>query len=276
MQKDLRHRLGMAGVPAHDNPAAHLWEHRLQWVMVLAALLAIPSFYLEGVATSSSLNILGGELDQLILAVFSGELLWMLYLSHHKWLYLRTNWLNLLIILGAAVSVAGWDVEWLPLVRLLRVTYIALIVARLMASLRRLFSPNAIPYVLMLGLVTLGVSGGVFYLVEPTVHSYAEGLWLAFTSGATVGYGDIVPTTPLSRFFAVIMVLVGFAVLSLVTASIAALFVGEDEKALRREMHRDILLLREEIAGLRQELEQQGHAMPQARADGGGDADAAP
>ncbi|MHB9118627.1 MAG: potassium channel family protein [Burkholderiales bacterium] len=254
MQKELRHLLGMAGVPAHDNPAAHVWERRLQWIMVLAALLAIPSFYLEGIATSSRLNLLGGELDMLILAIFSGELLWMLYLSHHKWLYLRTNWLNLLIILGAAVSVVGWDVEWLPLVRLLRVTYIALIVARLMGSLRRLFSPNAIPYVLMLGLITLGVSGGVFYLIEPTVHSYADGLWLAFTSGATVGYGDIVPTTPLSRFFAVIMVLVGFAVLSLVTASIAALFVGEDEKVLRREMHRDIRLLREEVAALRQEL----------------------
>jgi hypothetical protein len=49
-----------------------------------------------------------------------------------------------------------------------------------------------------------------------------------------------------------------YAVMSLVTASIAAVFIGEDEKALRREMHRDIYALREEVARLWAPLEKQG------------------
>ena len=73
-------------------------------------------------------------------------------------------------------------------------------------------------------------------------------------TGATVGYGDFVPTTAASRFFAVIMVIAGFAMLSLVTASIAAYFIGEDEKILRREMHQDIKVLREEVAKLRSDI----------------------
>ena len=86
------------------------------------------------------------------------------------------------------------------------------------------------------------------------MNSSADGLWLAFVSGATVGYGDIVPTTAASRIFAVFMVLLGYAMLSLVTASIAAMFVGDDEKQLRREMHRDIRSLQIEVRHLREAI----------------------
>jgi len=36
------------------------------------------------------------------------------------------------------------------------------------------------------------------------------------------------------------MVILGFTILSVVTASLAAFFIGEEEKELRREMHQDI------------------------------------
>lgn len=51
-------------------------------------------------------------------------------------------------------------------------------------------------------------------------------------------------------------VVIGFGMLSLTTASIAAFFVGEDESKLRREMHRDIKELREEVAALRSDIRQ--------------------
>ena len=40
-----------------------------------------------------------------------------------------------------------------------------------------------------------------------------------------------------SRLFAVLITMVGLTLFSLVTASVAAFFIGEDEKALRRQMH---------------------------------------
>jgi len=78
-----------------------------------------------------------------------------------------------------------------------------------------------------------------------------------------VGYGDLVPSTPASRVLAVFIVILGFGLLSLVTASIAALMVGEDEKRMRRELHADMRILLREIAELRAELmshqDRQGH-----------------
>lgn len=219
--------------------------------MIGVALLSIPAFLFEAAIKAGPLHQLGLTLDFFIFAAFSAELLWMLKVTRYPGHYLLRNWLDMLIIIGAAASLTGWQGEWIPLARLLRVAVVMLILVRFLGVLRNLFSPTAVPYVVGLGLVTMAVAGAGFYWLEPSVHSYGEGLWLAFTSGATVGYGDIVPTTSASRFFAVIMVLIGYAIMSMVTASIAAFFVGEDEKLLRREIHHDIKALRQEVAQLR-------------------------
>lgn len=243
--------LGMGGVPPHDSPSAYLWERRLHWVMIGVALLSIPAFLFETAATVTALRQFSLMLVAFILAAFSFELLWMLWVTNQRGQYLMRNWLDLLIIVAAAASLAGWASEWVALARLLRVTMVLLFLVRIMGSLRNLFSPTAMPYVIGLGGVTMAIAGAGFYWLEPTVETYGDGLWLAFVSAATVGYGDLVPTTPAARFFAAIMVLVGYAVISMVTASIAAFFIGEDEKRLRRETHQDIKALRDEVAQLR-------------------------
>jgi len=263
VETDFRRWMGMGGVPPRDNPRAYQWERRLHWVMIGVALLSIPAFLLGTVENLAILRRLGLTLDGFIFAAFLLELLWMLWLTRQRKQYLAHNWLDLLIVIAAAASLTGWEGEWIVLARLLRATVALLFLVRIMGSLRNLFSPNAMPYMLGLGSVVLLIAGAGFYWLEPTVYTYGEGLWLAFTSGATVGYGDIVPTTPASRIFAALIVLIGYALLSMVTASIAAFFVGEDEKHLRHEMHRDIKALRDELAQLRAMLEERERRGPE-------------
>jgi len=252
--RSYRNLLGMGGVPPHDQPKAYIWERRLHWLMVGVALLAVPSYYLELASLQGALHRLGQALDLLILLAFSLEFVWMLHLIQQRLTYIGYNWLNLLIIFGAAISLGGVESEWLPLMRLLRIAYVSLVMVRALGVMRNLLSPTAVPYLLGWALITLALAGAGFYLLEPTVHSYGDGLWLAFVTGATVGYGDLVPTTTASRIFAALMVIFGFAMLSLVTASFAAFFVGEDEKKLRKEMHDDIKVLREEVRKLRADI----------------------
>ena len=63
------------------------------------------------------------------------------------------------------------------------------------------------------------------------------------------------PSTHASRIFAVIVVLMGLAVLSLVTASVAAMLVEVEERAVDSELLREIHSLRLEVRHLRDEMQ---------------------
>ena len=120
-------------------------------------------------------------------------------------------------------------------------------------------SRRGVVYSLVLCCLILLIGGVGFWMLDPHVHTLSEGLWLAFTTAATVGYGDVVPSTPASRGFAVVVVLLGLAVLSLATASLAAIFVekdvAEEEDLLAQDLLREINLLREDIRMLRSEVQ---------------------
>jgi len=242
--------IGLGGVPPEDNPVAHRWERRLHWAMIGVALLSIPSLFLEELTQAPALMVAGRLLELAVFLAFSGEFLWMMRVTSHRSEYAIRNWLGLLIIASSALNLAGWELEWVAMVRLLRLALVGLLLARILGSLRNIFSPSGIPFLLGLAAIMLVIAGAGFYWLEPTVHSFADGVWLAFVTGSTVGYGDFVPTTSASRLFAGLMVLLGFTLFSLVTASISAFFIGEDEKLLRHEMHQDIRHLRQEVAQL--------------------------
>lgn len=128
-------------------------------------------------------------------------------------------------------------------------------------------------YSLALCLVIMLFGGAGFWVLEPQVITLQDGLWLAFTTAATVGYGDMVPQTHAGRVFAALMVLLGLSVLSLVTASLAAIFVEqevEDEvKAEERQIEHDLM---REIRGLRDQvtaLQRQVNGLARPPADKG-------
>lgn len=117
---------------------------------------------------------------------------------------------------------------------------------------------RGVVYSLVLCTLILLIGGVGFWALDPGVNTLADGLWLAFTTAATVGYGDVVPSTHASRGFSVIVVLLGLAVLSLATASLAAIFVEKDvaqeEDLLAQDLLREIDLLRGDIRVLRDEV----------------------
>ena len=126
-------------------------------------------------------------------------------------------------------------------------------------------------YSLALCLVIMLFGGVGFWMLEPQVNTLQDGLWLAFTTAATVGYGDVVPHTQAGRGFAALMVLLGLAVLSLVTASLAAIFVEQEvedevhteERQIEHELMREIRALREQVHAIAQRLNEPVHTTDQ-------------
>ena len=268
MTVHLGHWVGLGGVAPDDNRNAHLWEKRLDGVMIAIAIMSIPVALVDVYTFPPWLVALDNSLHWFILLAFSVELLWMVHVSSRKAAYLTRNWLNVIIIVIAGLGLAGLASGiWVASARLARLALVALLLARALSAFGGSLVARGVPLAIGLSFLMLLLAGAGFYFLEPTVHSFGEGLWLAFVTGSTVGYGDLVPTTTSSRVFAVIMVLVGFALLSMVTATISAFFIGEDEKRLRQELHQDIRRLHDEVRALRDELGRQ--RKENSSADGG-------
>ena len=234
-----------------------------QILLPAGLLLTIPGFYLllDGAVAARLAGQGAYALAVLLLGIHVGR-------SRTPPRQRHWRWLDLVLCAGALANLWPSHPPWAGLEWVLRLAYCAIVFVRLISLAVRHAAPRRLLLVCGWSLGLLSVSGAGFYWLEPNVHSYADGVWLAFTTGATVGYGDVVPSTPASRVFAVFIVLLGYALLSLVTGSIAALLVGEDERRMRRELHADMRVLMHEIGALRQQIEalQQPLLKPDSRA----------
>lgn len=242
--------IGLGGVTAEDNPRAHLWQQRLHWVMVLVALLGVPAYLLDSAQQSDLSHRIAGFLDIIILVAFAAELLWMLSISSFSLRYLLENWLNVVIVAGAIAALVGSDTGWISIVRGMRAAIAVLVVVRTAAEFHILFTRKGAPLLLGTGVITLLLAGAVLYWLDPKITTYGDGLWLAFVTATTVGYGDVVPTTGATRIVAALVVLAGAALIALFTANIIAFFIGRDDTRLREDLHHDIIELRKENARL--------------------------
>ncbi|HTT07656.1 MAG TPA: potassium channel family protein [Gammaproteobacteria bacterium] len=246
---------GAGGIAAHDGGAAHKWQHHLRWMVFLALLATIPAFYLQLGGINPYYQRMGA-LIYLAAAIFlAGHALIIASVSDRPWSYLKRNWSDAAIALGAFLSFSSSGAAWSTLEWILRTLLIMLIVLRLILALRHFFSPTGTLYLLGMGIIGLGLAGLGFYWLEPSVQSYADGLWLAFVSGSSVGYGDLIPTTPAARIFAVFVIIFGSMMMSLVTASLTAMFVEKEEHQIELKLHHDIKELRRELEQLRAELQ---------------------
>ncbi|GAB5097984.1 potassium channel family protein [Caballeronia sp. HLA56] len=245
--------MGAGGVETHDAPAAIRAWHLMRWPLFAAQLLLVPAFYLELIGPSVGMLWARG-LDMFAGFACIGVVGRMLALTRHRAAFLHRNALDAGLGLAALLSVFASAAPWSAPGWVLRLLFMGALALRIVLTLRAFFVPHRLLILLSIAAVLILLAGGGFYCLEPRVQTYADGLWLAFESSAAVGYGDIAPTTPASRVFAVFIVLLGYGMLSFTFASIAALFIGNEEKQLRRDMHIDIKRLETEVAGMREDL----------------------
>ena len=188
--------IGLAGVGPDDSPAARGWQQRLHWPMIGVALLSIPAYIFDSAEPGAIGHRAANAIDVAIVLAFTLELVWMLRLTREPFRYLAGNWLNLVVIVGAGAAWAGATTEGLALARVARVAVAGLVLIRVVAELRVLFTRRGAPLLLGAAVLATLVTGALFYVFDPKIDSFWDGMWLAFVTGATVGYGDLVLPKP--------------------------------------------------------------------------------
>ena len=113
--------------------------------------------------------------------------------------------------------------------------------------------------------VTLVLSAGAGFLmrwVEPAVFpTIGTGIWWAVVTFCTVGYGDVVPTSPLGRLVASIVMVFAITFITMVTALVtSALVTGEQrrreeaEAALHPPIHEALARIEHRLERIEQKL----------------------
>jgi voltage-gated potassium channel len=148
--------------------------------------------------------------------------------------YLADNWMNVAIIL------AGLPILWhftplAGLVRNLRLVLMSALLAQFIPSVRQLLLRNHLGYTLLIAIVITVVSG-ILISRDPAISSIEDGIWFAWVTLTTVGYGDLVPKSTAGRLIGGVLTFLGVVFFSLISANLAAFLVRRDvEKVERKE-----------------------------------------
>lgn len=239
--------LGIAGVAEYEHASARIWGKRLEWPMVGVALWIIVQWYLQ--ETHEISNEVARIADWLVWLAFLLETLILTSQVNCKRDHLSRNWMNLAIIMGGFPMI--W--EYAPLAGLLRSFRLLLVVAlllRMSRSARKLLSQHRLGTTLIVAFVAMLLSGIIMSRIDPSVGDVWDGMWWAWVTMATVGYGDVVPHTPAGRMFASLVVLFGVVLISLLTANLAAFFIDSDIEKIETEEHESIRILNDISARL--------------------------
>ena len=245
---------------ASDGHAATV-ERRWRLPVVLALLVTVPAFYEELLdSVAPALAVTAYVLAGLVVAAALAHTAWRTRRPLH---HLAANVGDVLLVLGLLLSALLPASQQSPPALMFRFAVSILSLLRMLWAMQGLVNRGGVVYLLLLSLGVLGLCGAGFWWLEPRTPTFADGLWLAFTTAATVGYGDVVPTTPASKIFAVFVVLLGFGVLTMVTAAIAATWIESEERQIEREILRDMRYqidkLRAEIVAMRAESRAAAH-----------------
>lgn len=147
---------------------------------------------------------------------------------------------DLLAVLPFYLPFTGIDLRYFRMLRLFRILRIAklgryysslqLIKNVLFAKKEELVMTSAV-----MGLLLVFSSSVIFYIENPiqpqSFSSIPATMWWAVATLTTVGYGDMLPITPLGRFFASIISILGIGMFALPTGILGAGFVEEIKKS---------------------------------------------
>ena len=244
--------------PPADSTRARLVTQRWRWPTVLALAGTVPAFYAELLRTVPAWQAAAAY--GLAAAILATALLHTAWRCRHPALHLRANRLDSLLAVGLLLAALLPASSQSSPALALRLLVALLSLGRMVWAVQHLVVRGSLLYLLGVAAGVLGLCGVGYWWLEPTTPTLGDGLWLAFATAASVGYGDVVPSTPASKIFSVFVVMLGFGVLSLVTAAIATRWIATEERVIEREilrdLHRQIDALHQDMQALRAALVQ--------------------
>lgn len=234
--------IGLAGVRSDENARACGWGLFFVYAKVFVAiglLLQWQLAMLHSFSPSSRWSV-----NFAVWCFFIIEWVTISSLVSNIKRYLCQNWMLMLIIL-LGLSFVMRNAYGMGLFSGLR-PFLAILL--LMPSIRllvRFFADGQLRTTLLAAGVIVVVFGLLVAGVDPSIQSASDGIWWAIATVSTVGYGDVVPTSPLGRLIGVGLIVMGLGVFVVITANFLALVLKREAKELKKEEREVETILKE-------------------------------
>lgn len=191
--------------------------------------LAIISVIIAVIDLSSGIGPLLQTIDTLILVIFVADYFIRLIISKNKICFIRENIFDLIAIIPFSSFFRIFRfaklTQLLRFTKLMKLARLVAVVTRLTSKLKTFMNTNGFKYMLLTSALFVITGGIAIHFAEGM--SIFDGIWWAFVTTTTVGYGDISPSTTFGRFIAGILMLCGIGLIGSLTSTITSFFMNK-------------------------------------------------
>ena len=239
----------MITAPKHETeymtPRLERWRQLTDWPLMALAVGSLPVLLLEleRHRLPRADRVFIDVVNVVVLIAFATDYIVEFCVASNRRLYMRSEFLSLLIVVGQAFtlvpSLAAFGIlRTLRAARLIRVVAIAIRAAAIGGSASRdgraMIRKHAAGFAIGMAALTWVTSAAAFTVAEDVgvggrVHSFFDALWWSLGTITTAGAGEIYPVTVAGRIIGGFTMIVGISTFALVTAKVAQFLVRTDD-----------------------------------------------
>jgi voltage-gated potassium channel len=230
--------------------ALERFERAVELPLLVMALVMVPLLVVPlAVDLSPRLEQAFVAADWFVWAAFAFEYVVRLCLTDRRWRFVRREWPDLLIVILPFLRPLR-IVRSARALRLLRLGRLVTALTKATREARRLLIRHRLHHTLLITMVVVVGTAALALAVEDSsggpIRRFGDALWWALTTVTTVGYGDTYPVTSVGRGLGVLLMVVGVALLGVLSANLAAFLLEPplDEEARTVDDRLDEILQR--------------------------------
>jgi voltage-gated potassium channel len=224
-------------VPEWRQAAFDLFSDVIERPLLILALVMIPLIIIPLVDSGLPANVSNTfeAIDYFIWGVFVVEYAVKLLLAPRRWHFVTHNPLDLVVVAVPMLRPLR-ILRSARALRLSRLSRLGAFAGEGAERTKRSLHVRGLGYICTVTGALLVMASVAVYDLEhhahgATIKTFPDSLWWAVQTVMTIGYGDKVPVTAGARAIAVVLMLSGIALLSVITASLATFFVAHSQPA---------------------------------------------
>ena len=197
--------------------------------------------------------------DAIVCIVLIIEFIRKLQKSENRRMFFRKNWLALLASLPVALLILpflSYAAYAYPLIVLIRILNLILLIKVISKVTERFLDATYLDKIIAVFIVLLLGSTFVLYCFDPNITSIFQAVWFVFQTITTVGYGDVIPSSPAGQFVGLVLIIAGVLMFSMLTASFGYLFTEKIFKDENVEFNQKANAIKENLHETRFQIDE--------------------